>query len=177
MAEQAQAAGGRSRIRAYLLRLVLLLLVWWILSGSATDWWFGFPLAAVAAAVSLWLTPPSVHRLRLHRIPVFAAFFLWQSLLAGWDVARRTLSPRLPLRPEVLSVSLHLPAGAPTWWLMLTVSLLPGTLSMRLHPQHILELHCLDARLDVAGHIRETEIQIGRLFGLRREAIEAGPSA
>jgi len=161
-----------SRVSAYLLRLGILLAVWWILSGSSSDWWFGLPLAIVAAAVSLWLTPPGRFLLRPHRIPGFAAFFLWQSLLAGWDVAKRTLSPALPLNPEILRIPMALPPGAPTWWLMLTISLLPGTLSVRLHQDRILEVHCLDSRLDVAGSVRETEVQLARLFRVEMRATE-----
>ncbi len=161
-------------ISAYGVRLVLLLVIWWILSGSTEDWWFGLPLAAAAAALSLWLTPPATYRLRLSRLPRFAGFFLGQSLLAGWDVARRTLSPRLPLRPELLSLPLGLPAGAPTWWLMLTISLLPGTLSVRLDRHRMLEVHCLDAGLDVAGSVQTTERHIARLFGVRVDALQSG---
>ena len=127
---------------------------------------FGAVVATVATALSVWLTPPAVHLLRLERLPRFVFFFLWQSLLAGWDVARRTLHPALPLHPEILEVRVHVPAGAPTWWLMLIITLLPGTLSVRLQHPSRLEVHCLDARQPVADSILETERQILRLFGL-----------
>lgn len=177
MATQRHAVGRRAWVAAYALRLGLLLIVWWILSGSTDDWWFGLPLAAIAAAVSLWLTPPAASVLRPLRMPAFAAFFLWQSLLAGWDVALRTLSPALPLRPEILRLPVGLPPGAPTWWLMLTISLLPGTLSVRLHQDRSLEVHCLDASLDVEGSIRELEAHIAGLFGLGASAAERGQRA
>jgi multicomponent Na+:H+ antiporter subunit E len=173
MTEQRHAVDHPSRLSAYLLRLGVLLAVWWILSGSHSDWWFGLPLAIVAAWVSLWLTPPDLFLLRPQRIPHFAAFFLWQSLLAGWDVAKRTLSPALPLHPEILRLPMTLPPGTPTWWLMLTISLLPGTLSVRLHQDGILEVHCLDSRLDVAGSVLETEAQLARLFAV--EMRTSGP--
>ncbi|AGA31812.1 cation antiporter [Thioalkalivibrio nitratireducens DSM 14787] len=172
MAEHSQRVGRIRRVSAFLLRVGFLLVIWWILTGSGSDWWFGFPLALAAAALSLWLTPPATYRLRPLRFPGFAVFFLWQSLLAGWDVARRTLDPKLPLQPDVLQLPLGLPAGAPTWWLMLTISLLPGTLSVRLHQQRVLEVHCLDARLDVAGSVRDTECQIARLYGLGPDTLE-----
>jgi multicomponent Na+:H+ antiporter subunit E len=174
MAQQRHAGGSLAWVSAYALRLALLLGVWWILTGSTGDWWFGLPLAVVAAAVSLWLTPPGRFRLRVLRMPAFAAYFLWQSLLAGWDVARRTLSPALPLHPEIVHLPLTLPPGAPTWWLMLIISLLPGTLSVRLHDDRTLEVHCLDSRLDVPGSVRETEEQIAGLFGLDPGAPEVG---
>lgn len=172
MTEQRHAVHRSSRVSAYLLRLGILLAAWWILSGSNSDWWFGLPLAIVAAAVSLWLTPPNRFLLRPQHIPGFAAFFLWQSLLAGWDVAKRTLSPALPLHPEILRIPMALPPGAPTWWLMLIITLLPGTLSVRLHQNRILEVHCLDSRLDVTGSLRDTEAQLSRLFGVSTRSVE-----
>lgn len=172
MTEQRHAVHRSSRVSAYLLRLGILLAVWWILSSSNSDWWFGLPLAIVAAAVSLWLTPPNRFLLRPQHIPGFAAFFLWQSLLAGWDVAKRTLSPALPLHPEILRIPMALPPGAPTWWLMLIITLLPGTLSVRLHQNRILEVHCLDSRLDVTGSLRDTEAQLARLFGVSTRSVE-----
>ncbi|MFO8153732.1 Na+/H+ antiporter subunit E [Thioalkalivibrio sp.] len=174
MTEQRHAVDRSSRVSVYVLRLGILLAVWWIVSGSHSDWWFGLPLAMVAAALSLWLAPPARFLLRPHQIPQFAGFFLWQSLLAGWDVARRTLSPSLPLQPEILRLPMALPPGAPTWWLMLTITLLPGTLSVRLSRQRVLEVHCLDARLDVAGSVRETEAHLARLFGVQLLPTEDG---
>ena len=153
-------------LSAFSVRLVLLLLVWWMLTGTHDAWWFGLPLALVAASASLWLTPSAQYRIRLYHVPAFALYFLWHSLLAGLDVAKRTLHPKLPLHPEILHITLNLPPGAPTWWLMLTISLLPGTLSVRLNGQRLLEVHCLDREQDVAGSIQLTERYLARMFGL-----------
>lgn len=157
-----------AQLASFLFRFAVLLLIWWLLSGSQEDWWFGAPLAFAAAAASLWLTPPARYRIRPWHFPAFALFFLWHSLLAGWDVGKRTLTigPRLPLHPAIVELPLRLPRGAPTWWLMLTISLLPGTLSVRLHGRQRLEVHCLDDRQDVIGSIRDTEQRLARLFGL-----------
>jgi len=166
MARGARRVSLEEWVRASLFRFLLLLLVWLILAGTTDALGFGVAIALAACALSLWLTRPAEHHLKLLRLPGFTAFFLWQSLLAGWDVARRTLNPALPLHPEILELKVHLPAGAPTWWLMLIITLLPGTLSVRLQHPGRLEVHCLDARQSVATSIRETEQQILRLFGL-----------
>jgi multicomponent Na+:H+ antiporter subunit E len=158
--------GRRLHLQAFGLRWLMLVCVWWVLVTDLQGLGFGLAVAAAAAGVSLWLSPPARHCPRPLRLPAFAGFFLYQSLLAGWDVARRTLHPALPLQPEILHLRLALPVGAPTWWLMLTTTLLPGTLSVRLHRHQVLEVHCLDARQDVRGSVRETERRIARLFGL-----------
>lgn len=166
MARVARGVSLGEWVRASLFRFLLLMLIWLILAGTPEALVFGAFIAAAASALSLWLTPPAQYRLRLGRLPGFIAFFVWQSLLAGWDVARRTLHPALPLHPEILELRIRVPAGAPTWWLMLIITLLPGTLSVRLQHPSRLEVHCLDATQPVADSIHETERRILRLFGL-----------
>ncbi|MBM9535688.1 Na+/H+ antiporter subunit E [Desulfobulbus alkaliphilus] len=152
------------KLLAVLIRTALLVVIWWVLTENQGGWVFGILSALMIACCSLLLTPPATHRLRVHRLPGFFLFFLVQSLRAGWDVAVRTVRPSLPLQPAILSVPLMLPAGAPTWWLMLVVSLLPGTLSAHLDGR-TLELHCLDEGLDVVADVREAERHLALLFG------------
>lgn len=156
---------GPSRlIEALLARVTLLALTWWVLVGGTDGWGYGCIAVVTIAALSLRLTPPVRCTPRLHHVPGFLLFFLFQSLLAGGDVGRRTISPRLPLRPAILHLPLTLPPGPPTWLLMLVVSLLPGTLSTSLGGR-TLELHCLDHGLQVKDAVVEVERRIARLFG------------
>jgi len=153
------------RLQAFVLRALVLAAVWWTLTEGDGGWGFGLPLVLLIAALSLVDTAPAKRLPRVHRMPGFFAYFMLQSLRAGWDVARRTLHPDLPLQPDLLRVPLRLPAGAPTWWLMIVISLLPGTLSVHLKGT-VLELHCLDISGDVVADVREAEVRLARLFGL-----------
>lgn len=153
------------RLHAYVLRVLVFAAVWWTLTEGDGGWGFGLPLALLVAALSLVHTPPATHLPRVHRMPAFFAYFMLQSLRAGWDVARRTLHPELPLQPDLLRVPLRLPTGAPTWWLMIVISLLPGTLSVHLKDA-VLELHCLGVAGNVVADVREAETRLARLFGL-----------
>ena len=149
---------------ALLLRFALLCALWAVLANGE-GWAFGVPGALIAAWLSLRLAPASAWRLRLLAVPRFVGWFLLQSLRAGWDVAWRTLHPALPLDPGMVRHCPTLPAGAPTWWLMLVISLLPGTLSVRLEGD-MLELHCLDAHGEISADVQRAEAEIARLFGL-----------
>lgn len=157
-------AVGRT-VESFALRSLLLFGVW-VALAEGEGWFFGLVVSLGTAGLSLRLTPPSKYRIRLRALPRFAVWFLWQSLRAGWDVARRTLHPALPLKPGMLQVRNALPAGAPTWWLMLVLSLLPGTLSVRL-VANALELHCLDTTGEVATEVAHAQAQLARLFGLQ----------
>lgn len=151
-------------LQAFALRALVLAGVWWALTEGGEGQGFGLVLALLVAALSLVHTPPAVWVPRMHRMPAFAIYFMLQSLRAGWDVARRTVHPRLPLQPRLLRMTLRLPTGAPIWWLMMVISLLPGTLSVRLDGTE-LELHCLDCTIDVLTDVREAEAQLAQLFG------------
>ena len=63
---------------------------------------------------------------RVEPIP-FAGYFLRESLRGGWDVARRALSPALPMSPALVRFLLRLPPGSARWLFCNTISLLPGT--------------------------------------------------
>lgn len=165
MTTRPDSPGGSAMVRAGVLRLVAFVALWFVLVEGGEGWLFGSILAVAVTLASLWLTPPARFVPHLTRLPRFAAFFLWQSLRAGVDVARRTLTPALPLRPAVLELRITLPEGAPTWWLMTLLSLLPGTLSVGLHGRR-LELHCLDARRSVADEVGVAQAQVARLFAL-----------
>ncbi|MFN3987569.1 MAG: Na+/H+ antiporter subunit E [Rhodocyclaceae bacterium] len=169
-------------MRAFLARGALLAGLWWVLAGEAEGVGIGLAAALLAAWASLRVAPPARHALRIAALPRFVLFFLLQSLHAGWDVARRTLAPGLPLHPGLIRVPLALPAGAPTWWLMLIVSLLPGTLATRLDGR-VLELHVLDdlpASPDsdpepaVVAEVRDAEARIAALFGCAIEPATGG---
>ena len=155
----------KPRARAFALRLAVLTVLWWILTDGSGGWAFGVPAAVLITTFSLWQAPPAQLSLRASALPGFALFFVRQSLSAGWDVARRTLSRDMALAPELLRIPVSLPAGAPTWWLMATISLLPGTLSARIDDGNI-EIHCLDARTDVTAEVCAAQRRIAVLFGL-----------
>ncbi len=151
--------------KAVLIRAALLLLLWWSLTEGDGGWWFGLPLTLLVVVISLWLSPPGRYTIRPLQAAGFGVYFIAQSLRAGLDVAGRILHPRLPLQPEIITLRLELPPGAPCWLLMTTLSLLPGTLCVRLQDQQ-LSLHCLDTRMDVVASVRIVEQRIARVFGL-----------
>lgn len=155
------------------LRLAPVLAILWFVLSDGVASGVGFGLFAVLIALGAShaarpsadreeTAPPRLHWLA---IPRFAVFFLGQSMLAGLDVARRTLSPSLPLDPAMRDVHIQLPPGPARVLLVATLSLLPGSLGVDLHEQW-LTLHVLDQRADIEGDVRKAERHVGALFGL-----------
>ncbi len=146
------------------LRALPLAVLWSALTGGTLDAWrFGGPVIVLASVASLWLQPCRRIWIRVREVPLFLAFFIWQSLKAGVDVAFRALRPRRPLAPAVLEYSLRLPEGSARVLLANTVSLLPGTLTAALEGDRLI-VHVLDARLPIRKSLRQVEERVAALF-------------
>lgn len=138
---------------------------WFVLSsGDVGSWLIGAPVVVViAVAVSRW-RPERAHPVHWRAVPQFLAFFLSRSLVAGVDVARRTLSPAMPLAPAVLMYRTQLPAGAPRVLFSGTISLLPGSLGVLVEDDQV-TVHVLDRTQDVEGDLQRVERRIAAMFG------------
>lgn len=151
--------------RAIVLRGFAFALVWWVLAeGRADSWILGAPAVFLALLASLYLSPPGERRLDIVGVFGFIGFFLLQSLKAGVQVAGMALRPRLDLAPALLEFELRLPDGAARVWLVNTLNLLPGTLSVRIERDR-LRLHVLDSRGPIEDEVRAAEMRIARMLG------------
>ncbi|QIB65038.1 Na+/H+ antiporter subunit E [Kineobactrum salinum] len=159
-----------------LTRSLALYLLWWVLAeGERSGFVFGAVAAALVALLSLRIFGASAWSLRPWRLLRFAGYFVGLSVVAGLDVARRLLTPSLPVNPGCCSLITSLPPGGPRWLLANTLSLLPGTLTVTLDGEQ-LKLHCLDSASPVEASVRRTEAAIARLFGLPPAAAGAATS-
>ena len=126
--------------------------------------------AAAASWVSLKLLPPAGGRVRLSVLLLLLPRFLWQSLAAGIDVARRAFSPRLPLAPGFVDYPVGLPRGSARNVFELISSLMPGSVPTD-ETESSVEYHCLDVRQPVVEQLAAEErvyaraLEVGRRHG------------
>lgn len=150
--------------RAVLQRGLALAALWWVLAeGRADSWGVGIVSVVLALMASLWLSPPGAGRVSIGALLHFAGFFLLQSVRSGAIVAGMALRPRLDLAPTLLEIPVKLPPGPARVLLIYTLSLLPGTLNVRLDDD-MLRLHVLDMRLPVEVEIEAAQQHISRLL-------------
>jgi multicomponent Na+:H+ antiporter subunit E len=136
--------------------------LWIVLIGlDPLDLLVGVFTAAVATWASLRLLPAGLHRLRLAALPGLALRFLWQSVIAGVDVARRAFAPRLPLKPGFVVYPTKYPRGPARNAFASLTSLLPGTVPCRDDAQG-LQYHCLDVGQPVAEQLAAEEDAVSR---------------
>ncbi len=145
-------------------RGLLLAALWWTLTDGRTyAWGVGAASVALALLASLHLLPPASKPLSLLGCLAFAGFFLRHSIQGGLQVAAQALRPRLDIEPALLDLPLTLAPGAARVLLLCTLSLLPGTLSVRVLGD-TLRLHALDRRLAVREEMRAAEAAVARIW-------------
>jgi multicomponent Na+:H+ antiporter subunit E len=153
-------------LRPAVTRAVGLLGVWVVLSGYAlVDLVPGVIAALAATWVSLRLLPSGPNRVQPLALTKVALRFLRQSVLAGADVARRALDPRLPLDPGFIRYSAGLPPSTARNAFTALMSLLPGTVPVGSDQSGALVIHCLDIRQPVAAQLATDEALFARVTG------------
>lgn len=127
-----------------------------IQSLQPADLVVGALTAAAATWVSLRLLPPDAGRVKFAALAARSPRFLWQSVLAGIDVARRALAPSMPLRTGYVAYRTNLPRGQARNAFATITSLLPGTVPAEDDASGIL-YHCLDTTQPVAEQLATEE--------------------
>jgi multicomponent Na+:H+ antiporter subunit E len=150
-------------VRGVLAWVALSGLVWWILEPVPGSWPVG--VLAVAAGVGLRLYMGRFDRsgLRASRLARFGVYFLRESVVGGWDVSRRALTPALPLSPDVLTHHLALPSSAARVFMSNALSLLPGTFAADLDGDKLV-VHLLVGGPESASRVSELEARVADLF-------------
>lgn len=141
-----------------LARFVGLFALWIVLIRSAqpADLVVGALTAVAATWTSLRLLPPAAGRVKFAALAARSPRFLWQSVLAGIDVARRALDPRLPLATGLVTYRTELPRGQARNTFATITSLLPGTVPLADEDSGIV-YHCLDTAQPVAEQLATDE--------------------
>ena len=151
---------------AAIVRLVGFLALWFVLEGPKLA---GLPVGMFAAGLATWtslhLLPPGRRRPRFAILALLAVRFVWQSVVAGVDVARRALDPRLPLRPGFVEYRIHLPPSLARSAFLTLSSLLPGTLPAGSDEDGVVLIHCLDVGQPVMAQMTAEEVLLTRALG------------
>jgi multicomponent Na+:H+ antiporter subunit E len=114
-------------------------------------------LATLAATwASLRLLPPQTGRVRFFPLLALVPRFLWQSLVAGIDVARRVFAPGLPLRTGFVDYRTGFPRGQARNNFATITSLMPGTVPTG-DGADTIEFHCLDIEQPIATQMATEE--------------------
>jgi multicomponent Na+:H+ antiporter subunit E len=137
--------------------------LWMVLMQSMkpADVAFGAFAAVAATWVSLRLLPPASGCLHFGALVALMPHFLWESVRAGIDVARRAFAPSLPLSPGFVSCPLGFPPGLARNTFSTITSLLPGSVPAD-EADGVLVYHCLDTTQPVVEQLWQEERLLAR---------------
>ena len=156
-------APPQSLLATALWRGTAFFLLWMLLIQSLqrADLVMGVFASVGATWVSLRLLPPSSGGLRFGRLLMHLPHFVWESVLAGVDVARRALHPSMPLQPGFVTCPLSFPPGFARNTFATITSLLPGSVAAG-EVEGVIVYHCLDTSAPVMEQIWKEERLLAR---------------
>lgn len=144
--------------RALAVRALLYFALWVIVDQSAkpANLVVGVLASAAATWASLKLLPPANGRVRLGLLLLMLPRFLFHSLVAGLDVARRAFAPQLDLQPGFIEYRTQLQPGTARSAFELIASLMPGSVASG-ETSGTIKFHCLDTRQPVLEQLAAEE--------------------
>ncbi len=146
-------------------RFAFFFCIWLIIANwKLADLPVGIAAAVLALWISLRLSPYQPINLRLAPFARLTSRLLSCSILAGIDIARRALLPRLDLHPGFVAAPLTLQPGETRNAFLLYQSLQPGTLPTGVEGAQ-LQVHCLDISQHVVEAVEADETLFKRVIG------------
>jgi multicomponent Na+:H+ antiporter subunit E len=140
-----------------------LAMVWWVLEPDPGAWVAGVGAVTLGVLLRLYAGRLQPVGIRPVRLAGFVPYFLGQSILGGWDVSRRALSPKLPLSPRVMTYRSTLGSTAARVFFSNALSLLPGTFAADLR-EDVFVVHLLVGSVAAEARVRELEARVAHLF-------------
>ena len=154
------------RLRIFIKFLLIYALLWIIItSGNLESWLVGVFFVLSATMVSIVLLPANPVYWRTIRIIHFIPFFIWQSLLGGYTVAKLAFAGSLSFQPLTMEYHTRLPDSASRVFFSSVASLLPGTLVINIDGNRLL-VHGIDTSIDVKKDLAKLERQVARIFAI-----------
>ncbi len=134
----------------YLTTFVVMLLLYLFLAGFTVD---EVILGSIVSAILTVLLAKYINfqidallPLRLVKfVFVYIPVFLWKLLLANFDIARRVLSPKIPLNPGIVRIRTNLKGDFGKLTLANSITLTPGTLAIDVEGDS-LYIHTVDVK-------------------------------
>lgn len=161
-------------LKAFLISVAMLIGLWLLLAGTGGD---EIIIATVVAVVLSLIFRSSLQVLgdlhlgprALIHIPLFVAVFLLELVKSTLDVARRVLSPSLPINPGIIKVKTRLTSPLGRIILANSITLTPGTMTVDTDGEdlyiHWIDITTADVDIATAQIVSKFEKHLEVIFG------------
>lgn len=150
--------------RQYVVSAIICTALWFVVAGyDPASLTVGIPTIVIATLAMAGLTGTGDVQFSFIQAPYFALFFVRSSVAGGIDVARRALSPSLPVDPAFIEFVPRIPPGPARVFFLHVVSQLPGTLIAD-STQEALLVHVVSRSQPNEPRLRKLEEHVARLF-------------
>jgi multicomponent Na+:H+ antiporter subunit E len=158
-----------TKLSSALSRGCAIYLLWMVLMQSIKpgDLVMGLLTTILATWISLQLFKPESGRFRFGKLLALLPHFIWVSVIAGIDVARRAFDPRMPLQPGFVSCPLDFPPGLARNTFATFTSLMPGTVPIAETDEDLI-YHCLDTSQPVVEQLWKEERLLAKAVDIGR---------
>ena len=141
-----------SKIKSTLIGIVLLFTIWILLAGnSQQELLFGgitvILLTLLFQKKFLVLEDIKLNPKSISYMVIFFFVFLWELFKANIDVAKRVISPKLPINPGIVKVKTKLKSPLGRAFLANSITLTPGTLTVEMKDEYFY-IHWIDVKAD-----------------------------
>ena len=152
------------------LSLAATLTVLWLLFSGHYDTWF-LTLGAVSVALSVYLASRmhvvdqegAPHHITL-RLLVYMPWMTWEIIKSNVDVARRILTPSLPISPRTFRVSASQRTAVGRVLYANSITLTPGTVTMDVRGREF-EIHALTSESAEEVRAGRMDERVARIEG------------
>lgn len=133
--------------------VIFLFVTWLLLSGKGDPLILAFGVfSCIVTVLITWrmgLNDDEGHPIQLWwRVPVFWTWLFWEIVKANIDVAKRLISPRLPISPTLITVKTSQATEFGQVIYANSITLTPGTVALRVDKDTI-EVHALTEELAI----------------------------
>lgn len=137
-----------SRTKTFIIATILLFITWVLLAGATRQ---EFIFGGITAIIISLLFLPRLRILGDIKISIKALIygigylfvFTWALIKSNLDVARRVISPKLPINPGIVKVKTKLKTPLGRAVLANSITLTPGTLTVEMRDQYFY-IHWID---------------------------------
>jgi len=143
-----------AKLKNYIISFLILLFLWilWNNTLDLTILLIGVGLSAIIPGLFNMISSDVFSQIKLSPkaiiyTPVYIIVFLWELVKSNFDVARRVLSPSLPINPGIVEAKTKLKSKMGRLILANSITLTPGTFTIGIEDDTFY-IHCIDVRCD-----------------------------